>query len=433
MHILEPNGVRVLRLVRDHGTISRIEIAKETGLHKSTITDLVARLIDAGFLEDTGELGASRKGGRKRRLLQFLPLARLVAGVDIRMTYAAVTITDLNAHVIAHDSFAYDAGDSIDKVLSRVAATIRNLVRASGSALSKLVGVGIVIQGIVDCPTNTLVLSRNQASWQGKSLGARLEREFRIPVYAENDVKAMALGEYLFGAARGTKDFIHVWIGEGIEAGIMINGQLVHGITSGAGEIDSNALHSAAVDSQSFPLTFRGQRVFGEILNDANLIESYRRHSGNDHGEEVTVPFVMERSRLGDKVAQRVLEEFVSLLNLLCTPMVNMLNPELIVIGGKLAESLPAVAEILQDKIYRSVLTLPARAVHVRCAANAGTGVILGAAGLVLYELFEPKQRISARAVRTEDAAKRLQLALSERVKIGHDEGAYRYSRQLAL
>jgi predicted NBD/HSP70 family sugar kinase len=405
-HLHEANGVRVLRLVRDHGTISRIEIAQATGLHKATITDLVAQLISAGFLEDTGELGTHRKVGRRRRLLRFLPLAGLVAGVDIRMTHVAVAITDLNAHVIAQDSFHYEIHDAVNTVLMRVAAMIKNLLKTSRHPVSKLVGIGIGIQGIVDRSTHILVLAENKAAWQGESLSTRLEQEFRIPVYAENDVKAMALGEYLFGAAKGTRDSVHLWVGEGIGAGIMINGQLLHGITSAAGEIGFNTLESSAVNGTTFPLTYHGQKIFGEILNNANLIESYRQHAGKNHGLNVTVPYVVERSRLGDHVAQQVIEEFVSLLNLLCTPMVNTLNPEMIVIGGKLAESFPAVSEMLQAKIHGDVLAPPAEAVRVRCAVNAEMGVILGAAGLVLYELFEPIQR--------ENAAKHRQAVLDE-------------------
>jgi predicted NBD/HSP70 family sugar kinase len=411
-HLHEANGVRVLRLVRDHGTISRIEIAEATGLHKATITDLVSRLISAGFLEDTGELGSHRKVGRRRRLLRFLPLAGLVAGVDIRMTRVAVAITDLNAHVIAQDSFDYGLDDAVEMVLTRVAAMIRNLMKASRNPVAKLVGIGIGIQGIVDCSTHTLVLAENKAAWQGESLSTRLQQEFRIPVYAENDVKAMALSEYLFGTAKGIKDFVHLWVGEGIGAGIIINGQLLHGITSAAGEIGFNTLESASVNEETFPLTYHGQKIFGEILNNANLIESYRQQAGKDQGLNITVPYVVERSRLGDQVAQQVIEEFVSLLNLLCTPMVNTLNPEMIVIGGKLAESFPAVAEMLQAKIHRDILTPPAEAVRVRCAVNADMGVVLGAAGLVLYELFEPIQRESAHATRTENATKQAQAVL---------------------
>jgi len=411
-HIHEPNEVRVLRLVRDRGAISRIEIAKTTGLHKATITDLVSKLINAGFLEDTGEVGSRRKVGRRRRLLQFLPNAGLVAGVDIRMTQVTVAIADLNAHVILQDYFDYQADDSVDQVLSQVAVMIRALLKATKNSPTKLVGVGIGIQGIIDCSTNTLVLSSNKSQWHGESLSARLEQEFRMPVYVENDVKTMALGEYLFGAAKGTKDFVHLWVGEGVGAGIMINGQLLHGIASAAGEIGLNSLELSAVDEATYPLTFRDQKIFGQLLNDANLIESYRRFAGNSHGDDITVPFVAERARLGDQVAQQVIDEFVSLLSVLSISMVNTLNPEMIVLGGKLAKSFPAIAEMLQNRIHQNVLTSSAEAVRVRCAASAENGVVLGAAGLVLYELFEPVQRVSVRPARPQIAAKPLQLAL---------------------
>jgi predicted NBD/HSP70 family sugar kinase len=180
----------------------------------------------------------------------------------------------------------------------------------------------------------------------------------------------------------------------------MINGQLLHGITSSAGEIGYNTLESAAVDSTRFPLTCRGQEIFGQILTDANFVESYRRNTANALEGEPSVPFVTERARLGDPVAQQVIEEFVSLLGILSITMVNTLNPEMIVIGGMLAQAFPGVAELLQAKIHRDLLAPPAEAVRVRCAANGENGVILGAVGLVLYELFEPVPAVTVRASR---------------------------------
>lgn len=399
-HIREPNEVRILRLVRDSRALSRIEIARATGLHKATVTDLVAKLIRAGFLEDTGELENRQRVGRKRMILRFLPMAGFVAGVDIRMSHATVAITDLNARLLAEEAFEYHAEDSMAEVLSKVASTIRSLLKAGKYSPAKLVGIGIGVQGIIDYSTNTLMLAYNKRGWQGESLSVHLEREFNVPVYVENDVKTMTLGEYLLGAAKGTKDFVHFWVGEGLGAGIMINGQLLHGITSSAGEIGYNTLESAAVDSTRFPLTYRGQEIFGQILTDANFIESYRRNAANDLDEQASVPFVTERARLGDPVAQQVIEEFVSLLGILSITMVNTLNPEMIVIGGRLAQAFPGVGELLQAKIHRDLLTPPAEAVRVRCAANGANGVILGAVGLVLYELFEPVPAATVRASR---------------------------------
>jgi predicted NBD/HSP70 family sugar kinase len=408
-HIHEPNEVRILRLVRDSSALSRIEIAKATGLHKATITDLVTKLIEAGFLEDTGEVETRKNVGRKRVLLRFIPTAGLVAGVDIRMTHATMAITDLNARVLSQESFDYDPVDSVEEVFSRAAHTITALLKSARHSASKLVGIGIGVQGIIDYSTNTLVLSYNKKSWQGKSLSTLLEKEFSVPVYVENDVKTMALGEYLLGAAQRTKDFVHVWVGEGVGAGIMINGQLLHGITSSAGEIGYNSLESSAVYKENFPLTYRDQELFGEILTDANLVESYRRNSPDTNGEDLSVQVIAHRARLGDPIAQGVIEEFVSLLSILCINMVNTLNPEIIVIGGKLAESYPGIAGMLQVKIHRDLLTPPAEAVRVRAATHRENGVILGAAGLVLYELFEPVQQVSVRTARRQSASSPLQ------------------------
>ncbi len=397
-HIREPNEVRILRVVRDAGEISRIEIAKLTELHKTTITDLVAKLIRAGFLEETGAVASRRKVGRRRILLRFRPLAGVVAGVDIGMTRAAVALTDLNAKILQQNSFEYPVGASAPEVLAQAASAIQTLLAAAHCSQSQLVGIGIGVQGVIDYPRNVLVLSYNKKAWQGESLSALLESRFKVPVYVENDVKTMALGEYLLGAARGTMHFVHIWVGEGVGAGIMINGQLLHGITSSAGEIGFNELEFPPYYAEKFPLTFRNQVMFGQILTDTNLIESYRRATGTPVDGGVSVPLIARKAAAGDAAALRIIDEFTSMLSMLSINLVNTLNPELIIVGGKLAQSYPALAEALQDKIRADLLTPPAEAVHVRSAKHGESGVILGAAGLVLYELFEPLHPFSARS-----------------------------------
>ena len=396
--IREPNEVRILRVVRDAGEISRIEIAKLTGLHKTTITDLVGKLIRAGFLEETGAVESRRKVGRRRISLRFRPLAGLVAGVDIGMTHAVVALTDLNAHILQQKTFQYPLDASAEEVLSEIATTIQTLLTSANCSQSQLGGIGMGVQGVIDYPRNVLVLSYNKKAWQGESLSALLEKRFKVPVYVENDVKTMALGEYLLGAARGTKHFVHIWVGEGVGAGIMINGQLLHGITSSAGEIGFNELEFPPYYAERFPLTFRNQVMFGQILTDANLIESYRRAAGSTDDGRLSVASIARKAASGDEPARRIIDEFTSMLSMLSINLVNTLNPELIIVGGKLAQNYPPLAETLQDKIRADLLTPPAEAVHVRSARHGETGVILGAAGLVLYELFEPLHTFSVRS-----------------------------------
>jgi predicted NBD/HSP70 family sugar kinase len=400
----DSNEIRILQIVREKGSISRIELAKATSLHKATVTELVAKLIHAGYLKDTGEVVVRNKVGRKRVLLKFLPRAGLVAGIDIRMTHATVALCDLNARVLLEESFDYSVEDSVRQVFTRAGVSIRSLLKAAGLPEAKLLGIGIGVQGVIDYSTNTLVLSYNKRSWQGESLSEYLEGEFSVPVFVENDVKTMALGEYLFGVAKGTKDFVHIWVGEGIGAGIVINGQLLHGITSSAGEIGYNLVEFPAQYREKFPLMYRDQEMFGQFLTDANILASYKRAYGSALTDSISVATVAERARLGDTAAQQVIDEFTSLLSILCITMLNTLNPGVIILGGRLAEAYPGIAEMVQLKIHRDLLTPPAEAVKVRTAGHGDSAVILGAAGLVLYELFEPTQRISVRSSRHPNA-----------------------------
>ncbi len=404
--IREPNEVRILRLVRDSGEISRVELAKLTNLNKSTITDLVNKLIQAGFLEETGVLETSDKVGRKRILLRFLPLAGLVIGVDIGMTSTIVALTDLNARVLQQQTFHYSIETSAKEVLTKIAETIFSVLAAANYSQSKLVGIGIGVQGLIDYRTNTLRLSHNKKSWQGESLSSDLEKRFNVPVYVENDVKTMALGEYLLGEAKETKTFVHIWIGDGLGAGIMINGHLHRGITSSAGEIGFNGLDVPSYYKEKFPLTYKDQRMFGEILTDANFIESYRRNNPSSNQSDLSVSSIVQKAKIGDRIAQQIIDEYTSLLSILCINLVNTLNPEIIIIGGKLAEHYPATAEILQEKIHKDLLSVPADAVRVKAAKHGERAGILGATSLVLYELFEPMHSVSLRAARQHNVLK---------------------------
>lgn len=396
--IREPNEVRVLRLVRDSGEISRIEIAKECNLNKAYVSELVAKLIQTGFLEETGKVETNDKVGRKRMLLRFLPLAGLVAGVDIGMTHSTIVLTDLNAAVLRKKTFAYSLETPAKKVLSNVGDAITSLLAEINYSQSRLVGIGVGVQGLIDYKTNTLTVSHNKKSWEGESLSTELETHFKVPVYVENDVKAMTLGEYLLGSAKGIKNLVYLFIGDGLGAGIMINAHLHRGFTSSAGEIGYTELEPASFYREQFPLMYNGQSILGEILTDTNIVESYQRNSSRRGEGQISVATIADKATSGDNIALQIMRECSSLLSNLSINLINTLNPELIIIGGKLSQCYPKLIDLLRETIHKDLLSVPAEAVRVRSATRGEEAVALGATGLVLYEMFEPLHTISLHA-----------------------------------
>ena len=398
--IREPNEVRVLRLVRDSGEISRIEIARACNLNKAYVSELVAKLIQTGFLEETGKVEVTDKVGRKRILLRFLPLAGLVAGVDVGMTHSTIVLTDLNAAVLRKKTFVYSLETPAKKVLSNVADIITALLAETNDSQSRLVGIGVGVQGLIDYKTNTLMVSHNKKSWEGESLSAELETHFKVPVYVENDVKAMTLGEYLLGSAKGIKNLVYLFIGDGLGAGIMINGHLHRGFTSSAGEIGYTELEPASFYREQFPLMYNGQSIFGQILTDSNIVESYRRINPGLGEKQISVATIAEKAGNGDLTAIQIIRECASLLSNLSINLINTLNPELIIIGGKLSQCYPELIDLVRETIHKDLLSVPAEAVLVRAATRGEEAVALGATGLVLYEMFEPLHTVSLHASR---------------------------------
>jgi predicted NBD/HSP70 family sugar kinase len=396
--IAEPTDFRVLRTVRESRGISRVEIAQRCRLSKPTVTAIVNRFLRAGLLRKTGEGPSTRRGGRKREILQFNPLAGTVAAVDLRMTSAHVALTDLNASILARESFTYHRGENPQTVLREAAHLLQRLLSCDRSAARRCAGVGVGLPGLIDRSAGTIIEADTLAGWKGINVRSAFADHFRHPVYIENDVKARTLAEYLFGVGKHWNDQAFLWIGDGIGAGIIINGSLHHGITESAGEIGYNALGFGLADPKAFPLLYSGQKDFGEILSNAVIGRSYVRHAGITGNGSVRQ--VLRKADEGDPVALAILDEVAELVSVVCIMLINMLNPGLVVIGGEIAGAGQRFLGGVLDRVRKDILSVPAEAVQIAPGALGDDGVILGSAGLVLHELFWPGMGLASPRIR---------------------------------
>jgi len=386
-HFGEPNEYRILRMAREARHISRIEIVKRTQLSKTTVSEITGRFVDGGFLLPVGRGPSSKRGGRKRELLQFNPDAAFVIGVDIERTRTDVAVTNLDATILRRLSFSYPAGSSPRRVLAKLVAAVRKLGSYSKEYHHKAIGIGVGLPGVIDRELGVIKVADTLEGWEGCNIAGVLEKEFDLPVYVENDVKARTLGELIFGSGRSVRDAVYLWLGDGIGAGLVIDGQLHHGFTYSAGEIGYNGVtHSQRLGAQ-YPLLYKGQNDIGELLSESNIARALGPHRPHKKSPSANLSTAL---RAHDERAERLCQEISDVIGSLSITIVNMLNPEVILLGGELFWNSECLVQAIQQKVKSDMLPVPANAVRIAVASLKEDGVLLGSVGHVLFELFKP-------------------------------------------
>ncbi|MFZ1382257.1 MAG: ROK family transcriptional regulator [Scrofimicrobium sp.] len=228
-HTREHNRSLVVRVLYHNGPMSRAEIARTTGLAKVTISDLIAQLIEAGYVEELG-LQEVTGPGKPAILVDLARKSQLVLAVDLSDYHVfRGALLDLDAEVVHRINLDRD-GKSGDEAVDLLCALISQLIEATDKPI---LGIGIGTPGIVNAE-GTVVLAQN-LDWKDLPLQAILAERFDIPVVVDNDANLAAMGEHLHGEA--PNDFVLITIGHGIGAGIMLGGSLIRGTNDSSGEI----------------------------------------------------------------------------------------------------------------------------------------------------------------------------------------------------
>src|SRR6187200_418038 len=238
--IRRANLSTVLRHVASDGPRSRATIALETGLNKTTVSSLVAELMAADLLVETGEDEQPGAVGRPARTLRLNGEAIAAVGLEVNVDYLAVCVTDLSGRVLQRERVdTANAGSRPAPVLTRLARLGRRAIAAAEAGGSRIVGAALGLPGLVDLAGSTLVLAPN-LGWRNvraaDELGRRLERP-GLAVAIDNEANLAALAEHWEGAARDLRTFLCVTGDVGIGAGVLVGGELFRGMHGFGGEL----------------------------------------------------------------------------------------------------------------------------------------------------------------------------------------------------
>lgn len=387
------NELNVLRFIKNNAPVSRAEIAKRYHLSKAAVSEIIARLITQGYVSEVGVGHSTKRGGRKPIMLRFNEKAGYVIAVEIKRKHAQVALIDLDANIHKKETIEYPRGTDFEDVVKKIVPVIHKQLTTKWIAKSKGIGIGIGIPGIIDYENGCVKVSDTLHNWEKVPIRSIFKNEFNLEVVVENDVKTMTLGEGLFGQGKEYNNLVNLWIGDGIGAGIIINGSLLRGCTASAGEVGYDELGFFIRDRAEFPLLYKEQKDFGDILSNKLLLDSARNALENGckselTPESLTLDTLASAAQNGDPLAVQLLREYSNILGILCINLINTLNTELLIISGELVNKSEKLLEFVRERVHKDILHEPAQAVKVVPGALNDQGIVLGASGLVLEDLF---------------------------------------------
>lgn len=390
--IKDMNTSTILQIVRTKGPISRAEISKLTGLNPATVSSNAAGLMELGLVRETGT-GVS-SGGRKPLLLELNPEAYYVVGVDMGTTDVAAGITDLEGRIRCKAVLPFGRASQPEEVMAIIGQAIRKVLDDAGMPQERILGIGMGIHGLVD-PDRGVSLFAPAFQWKNVDVAGLFSREFGLPVSIDNDARVMALGEKWFGKAKAVSNFVFLNIGTGIGSGIYVNGELLQGAHFGAGEIG----HIRIASHQEKPC-FCGKTDCLSTAASGPALEGMARTAvargeapilaelSKGDPESVTGELIHQAALSGEPFSTALLDQAGRHIGDALSLVINLLNPEMVLIGGGVANGGDFIFNGMKEEIANRSMQHNIEQIYVGPAGLGDDCGIIGAATLILRSVF---------------------------------------------
>jgi len=343
----------VLNLIRTHQPISRADLARHSGLQRSTVSVIAEQLIKERWITE-GANGHTPRGRRPTFL--HLNKERVgIIGINVRPVTTTLALADLDANFLAQDSLPTPQNPK--QFLAELVPRVSKLIEARPELTCE--GIGVSLPGRVDLATKQIVFAPN-LGWRDFDLKTPLEKATGLPVELENAANSCALSEICFGRrAEGLRNLVIVTVSEGIGCGLILNHQLVQGSTGTAGEFGHAALIPDGLECSC------GNRGCWEMYaSNSAAVRYYTQASAPSRGRqsataEKTINFdhLLQLVGQGDSKAVQALEQMATYLGLGIAPLVAGLAPDMIVIVGEVTRAWQKVGPIIKETIRRHSFT----------------------------------------------------------------------------
>lgn len=372
---------------------SRHGMAERLGFSRSRANALIAGLIEQGLLAEAGPRAST--GGRRPEQLQLHAELGVLLAVDIGATSLDVAVMQPDLTVLARHAEAIDVREGPGVVLARVRQRLRELLQAQGIPARRVLGIGMGVPGPVNFEAGQLVNPPLMPGWDSFSIRDYLREDYAAPVFVDNDVNLMALGE-LWRLQRGLSNFLVIKVGTGIGCGIVCHGEVYRGAAGSAGDVGH-----ICVDQQG-PRCHCGNVGCVEAMAAGPAIVRMAQAAA-ERGESPALAAVLRTqgrieaidvghaSRAGDVAANAIIQRAGSLIGQMLASVVNFFNPSHVFIGGGITQIGPLFLAAVRQSVYQRSLALSTRHLEIQYTPLGIDAGVTGAGVLAMHETLRAR------------------------------------------
>lgn len=374
----EGNRKRVVDALRERGVVSRADLARMTGLSRSTVSTLVSGLIETGLVVERGGQGdGASHAGRPPVLISLDSSAGLAVGIDFGHRHLSVAVSDLSHTVLAERRRELDVDHAATDGLDAAAEFVEQVLEETGGERERVIGVAMGLPAPIDRTTGTVQDASILPGWVGVDAAGEATARLGLDVQVENDANLGALAELVWGAGRGRSEIAYIKVATGIGGGLIAGGRLQRGVGGTAGEIG----HTRVVDGG--PVCRCGNRGCLETIASGRAITALLSES---RAQPVHTRQLLELSAAGDTAAQRLIGDAGRALGVAVANLCNILNPECVIVGGDLSAAGDVLLDPLRETVRRNGIPSAVNNFEVLPGVLGERAEMLGALALVMHE-----------------------------------------------
>ena len=400
--VRELNLSLVLRYIHNEAPVSRSRIAQVTGLNKSTVSSLVEDLLKRHLVHETGINSVGT--GRPATLLEIDPQAGGIIGIELGVYFIAIVLTNFTGTILWRQLVNINPDDAQDEVIVKILELADKAIDVCKSHNLHLLGLGLSVPGTADSENGVLVFAPN-LHWRNVPFRDIFLEHNKLNVYVENDANAAAIAEHLFGVAQRCDDFIFVVVSIGIGGGLFLNGNLYRGKHGFAGEIG----HSPIVaEPYQKPCHCGNLGCWETYANQHSLIQRVQKRLEDDQDSIIpsliveqdaplSIPIIKQAADQCDKHALEALTETGKALGLGFASLIDIFNPEKIILGGSLSTVGKYLLPSIKDTATKHSLSDVSPKADILLSNFETDAILIGAISIVVDDILSNPTLIERR------------------------------------